>query len=56
MLMDLLERRFAIRKYTSQRVVRADMERVMQAGEFAPSAGGGQRRMLAGVLDGSLVR
>lgn len=55
--MDLLaRRRFAIRKYTAQRVERGDLGRVVQAGELAPSVGGGQRRMLAGVLDEPLVR
>lgn len=56
MLMDVLARRFAIRKYTSQQVSRADLELIMQAGEFAPSAGGGQRTRFVGVLDEALVR
>ena len=54
--MDLLEERFAIRKYTSRPVERADLERIMQAGEYAPTAGGGMRSMMVGVLDAELVR
>ena len=56
MLMGLLGERFAVRKYTSQRVSRADLERIMQAGEYAPTAGGGMRSMMVGVLDADLVR
>lgn len=56
MLMDLLEQRFAIRKYTAQPVSREALERIMAAGEFAPSAGGGQRRKFVGVLNADLVR
>ena len=56
MLMDLLEARFAIRKYTSQPVERADLELIMQAGEYAPTAGGGMRSMMVGVRDVYLVR
>ena len=56
MLMDLLERRFAIRKYTEQPVSLESLELIMAAGEFAPSAGGGQRRMLVGVRNADLVR
>lgn len=56
MLIDLLAQRFAIRKYTSQQVSRADLDRILQAGEFAPSAGGGQRNMFVGVRNEKLVR
>ena len=55
MFIDLLTKRFAIRKYTSQQVSRADLERILQAGEFAPSAGGGQRNMFVGVRNAELV-
>ena len=56
MLVDLLARRFAIRKYTEQQVSRDDLELILQAGEFAPSAGGGQRNMFVGVRDAGLGR
>lgn len=56
MFMDLLAKRFAIRKYTAQQVSREDLERILQAGEFAPSAGGGQRNMFVGVRNAELVR
>ena len=56
MLMDLLAKRFAIRKYTAQQVSREDLELIMQAGEYAPSAGGGQRSAFVGVRNAALVR
>ena len=56
MLMDLLAKRFAIRKYTAQQVSREDLKLIMQAGEFAPSAGGGQRSVFVGVRNDALVR
>lgn len=54
--MDLLAQRFAIRKYTAQQVSRGDLELILQAGEFAPSAGGGQRNVFVGVRNAGLVR
>jgi nitroreductase len=55
MLMDLIKARHSIRKYTDQQISRADMETILEAGNFAPSAGGGQRRMLVGVRDLALT-
>lgn len=42
MLMDIIKARHSIRKYTDEQISREDMEKVMEAGNFAPNAGGGQ--------------
>jgi nitroreductase len=56
MLMDLIQARRSIRKYTSQQISREDLETILQAGSLAPNAGGGQRSMLVGVRDAALTR
>ena len=49
MLMDIIKARHSIRKYTDEQISREDMEKVMEAGNFAPNAGGGQRSILIGI-------
>ena len=51
MLMDIIKARHSIRKYTDKQISREDMEKIMEAGNFAPSAGGGQRSMMVGIND-----
>ena len=51
MLMDLIKARHSIRKYTDRQVSRADLERILEAGNYAPNAGGGQRSMIVGIRD-----
>jgi len=55
MLMDLIEARHSVRKYTGQQISRADMELILKAGNFAPNAGGGQRSMLVGIRNQELT-
>lgn len=55
MLMDLIKARHSIRKYTEQQISRQDMETILEAGNFAPNAGGGQRSMLVGVRNRELT-
>lgn len=48
MLMDLIKARHSIRKYTGEQIDRKNLEIILEAGNFAPNAGGGQRsRMVA---------
>lgn len=54
-LMELIKARHSIRKYTAQQISRGDLEKVLEAGNFAPSAGGGQRSMLVAVHDRALT-
>jgi nitroreductase len=53
--MDLIKARHSIRKYTEQQISRQDMETILEAGNFAPNAGGGQRSMLVGVRNRELT-
>lgn len=53
--MDLIKARHSIRKYTDRQISREDMERILEAGDFAPNAGGGQRSMMIGVRNWELT-
>lgn len=55
MLMDIIKARHSIRKYTKNQISREDMEKIMEAGNFAPNAGGGQRSILIGVHNKDLT-
>ena len=53
--MDLIKQRHSIRKYTDQQVSRSDLEKVLEAGNYAPNAGGGQRSMMVGIRNKELA-
>ncbi len=55
MLIDIIKARHSIRKYTDKQVSREDLELILEAGNFAPNAGGGQRSMMVGVRDKALT-
>lgn len=55
MLMELIKERHSIRRYTDQQVTREDIEKILEAGNFAPNAGGGQRSMLVAVRNKELA-
>ena len=55
MLMDIIKSRHSIRKYTDRQISRSDMELILEAGNYAPNAGGGQRSMMVGVLNKELT-
>ncbi len=55
MLMDLIKARHSIRKYTDTQIRRVDMELILEAGNFAPNAGGGQRSMMVGIRNRELT-
>ena len=40
MLMDIIKERHSIRKYTGEQIKRDDLEKILEAGNFAPNAGG----------------
>lgn len=48
-LLNLIKRRRSIRKYQDKQIARADLETIMEAGTYAPNAGGGQRSMIVGI-------
>ena len=54
-LLNLMKRRRSIRKYQARQIPREALEQVLEAGSWAPNAGGGQRTMLVGVHDRALV-
>ena len=55
MLMDLIEARYSVRKYTERQISREDLELILKAGNYAPNAGGGQRSMLVGIRNSELT-
>ena len=54
-LMDIIKARHSIRKYTNKQISRADLEKILEAGNFAPNAGGGQRSMLVALHNKELT-
>ena len=54
-LLKLMKHRRSIRKYEDRQIDRADLEKVIEAGLYAPNAGGGQRSMIVGVRNRETV-
>ena len=54
-LLELMKRRRSIRKYQDRQISKADLEMILQAGTYAPNAGGGQRSMIVGVRGAALA-
>ncbi|MGN0289157.1 MAG: nitroreductase family protein [Lachnospiraceae bacterium] len=55
MLMDLIKARHSIRKYTNEQISREDLETILEAGNYAPNAGGGQRSMMVAIHNKELA-
>ena len=53
--LELIKTRRSIRRYAAEQVSREDVERVVEAGLYAPSAGGGQRSMVVAVNNTELT-
>ncbi len=53
-IFDLIRARRSIRKYQSRQIPREALEKVLEAGAYAPSAGGGQRRRIVAIHDREL--
>jgi nitroreductase len=54
-LSELIKHRRSIRKYTTQQIPESDLEKIIEAGVYAPNAGGGQRSMIVGIHNPTLV-
>ena len=54
-ILDLMRYRRSIRKYQARQVPRDALEKVLEAGSYAPNAGGGQRSVLVAIHDRELV-
>lgn len=52
---DALYRRRSIRKYQEKQVPKEDLEKIIEAGSYAPNAGGDQRTIICGVRNKTLV-
>ena len=55
MLMDIIKARHSIRRYTDAQISRRDLELILEAGNYAPNAGGGQRSMMVGIRNKELT-
>ena len=55
MLMDLIKNRHSIRKYTNEQISRENLETILEAGSFAPNAGGGQRSTMVAIHNKELA-
>lgn len=55
MLMNVIKARHSVRKYSDRQISRADLELILEAGNYAPNAGGGQRSMIIGIRDKALT-
>ena len=51
-LLELMKYRRSIRKYQDRQIPKTDLEKIIEAGTYAPNAGGGQRSMVVGALCG----
>lgn len=54
-LMKIIKSRHSIRKYTDKQISREDLETILEAGSFAPNAGGGQRSILVAIHNKDLT-
>ncbi len=54
-LLELMKNRRSIRKYQNRQISREDMEMIIEAGTWAPNAGGGQRSIIVGVRNAELA-
>lgn len=48
-ILELIKYRRSIRKYTDKQISKEDLEKIIQAGLYAPNAGGGQRTIIVGI-------
>lgn len=54
-LFELIKYRRSIRKYQDRQISREDMETIIEAGTYAPNAGGGQRSIIVGIRNAGLA-
>lgn len=54
-LLELMKYRRSIRKYQDRQISKADLETIIEAGTYAPNAGGGQRSMIVGIHHAALA-
>ena len=54
-LLELMKHRRSIRKYQDRQIPKEDLEKIIEAGTYAPNAGGGQRSIIVGIHNPDLV-
>ncbi|MBR1799368.1 MAG: nitroreductase family protein [Bacteroidales bacterium] len=54
-LFALIRHRRSVRKYEDRQIPREDLERIIEAGLYAPNAGGGQRSIIVALRDPKLT-
>ena len=54
-IMDIIKARHSIRKYTGEQIPTEALEQILEAGNYAPNAGGGQRSMLVAIHNKELT-
>lgn len=54
-ILDLMKERRAIRKYQDKQIATTDLEKIIEAGLYAPNAGGGQRARIVAVHNKELT-
>lgn len=54
-LLEIIKARHSIRKYTEEQISRENLEKILEAGNYAPNAGGGQRSMMVAIRNKELV-
>ena len=54
-VLDLMKKRRSIRKYQDRQIDREDLEKIIEAGLYAPNAGGGQRARIVAVHNKELA-
>ena len=52
---ETIYRRRSIRKFQDRQIPKEDLEKVLEAGLYAPNAGGGQRTILCGIQNKALL-
>ena len=53
--MDIIKAKHSIRKYTGEQIPGEALEQILEAGNYAPNAGGGQRSMLVAIHNKELT-
>jgi nitroreductase len=48
-VLELMKYRRSIRKYQDRQISKEDLETILEAGSYAPNAGGGQRSIIVGI-------
>lgn len=55
-ILDIMKKRRSIRKYQDKQISKKDLEKIIEAGLYAPSAGGGQRAKIVAVHNKELAQ